>query len=207
MDKLKQILRPGGDKDDQIKYGTPEPRDVNSLESPHNREDISAAQKPATDRDTATQIDPADPNAAATSHGVDQTDGIQRQHDTTEQPLGSSSAQSTDHAPMTGVTSTVTPGPASVEQAKRSAEHKTEQQSYDGQSRPVPGTAASHLQQHPDDASTMSIKSGKMGPYALDADEAMAGSEQSKVFGSGAVKGGVPPEKTAHECVIPLPLP
>lgn len=208
MDKLKQILRPGGGQDDQIKYGTPEPQNTHSLGESQDHEDILTAKNEAADRDGAAKIDRADPNTITSSRIVDQKNDIDQQHDTTTPLPGSSTAQSTDPASKTATTSVPRTEPASVEQVKQSnTEDKPGQQCYDGPSGAMPGTAASHLLQQPDDASTMSIKSGKMGPYALDADTAMPGSGQSRVTGSNAVGGVVPSEKTVHRCVIPSVFP
>lgn len=43
MEKLKHIFRPGGEQDDQVMYGTPEPKNVHAKGGSHDHEDVGPA--------------------------------------------------------------------------------------------------------------------------------------------------------------------
>lgn len=43
MDKIKKIFRPGGEQDDNVMYGTPEPKNTHAQGGSHDHEDVGPA--------------------------------------------------------------------------------------------------------------------------------------------------------------------
>ncbi|KAK5128855.1 hypothetical protein LTR85_000188 [Meristemomyces frigidus] len=188
MEKIKSIFRPGGDQDDNVMYGTPEPKNIHAQGGSHDHEDVGPAMlqtDPQSETGKSQGI-----KSQILNPGGDKYD--ENRYGTTahsDKPLNEPTTGTESHAATD--TSQIESEPAAnnkggiMRQILNPGGDKYDEQRYGETGKVVPGTTLSRPKQMVDTDSCLSIKSGMRGPYAAQADGSMDAGTQPSSTGQG----------------------
>ncbi|KAK5138509.1 hypothetical protein LTR08_000096 [Meristemomyces frigidus] len=195
MDKIKSLFRPGGDTDDNVMYGTPEPENTHANGGSADHEDVGSAM---------LQTDPASETGKDKGSGLKQMLNPGGDKNNSEQYETSAQSDRPGNTSATGTPRDATSSAQKMESLP--GDEDTHASTYDSQqysetSNALPGTTLSRMKEKGMNDSTMAIRSGMRGPYAGQAaDGSMLDSEQ-RGTGSGAMLGGALPDRTGSSTI------